>query len=425
MSGPRDFAAFFVALRAGARLCLRQPVGRFRHPWISVMPPSIEAQRLFDAPDVDDDRFVLGDYSLGLFHHDVSEAAIALAPLGGDFAEACFGSLLCFLDCAEPNGLIHRIELPQRARDVEPAKPVMAQLALRAIDGLGPSGLARAEAERVLPRLLAFVDHLERHWMSPRGLFLTPSARASGFDSDILTAGLPERTIEGPDTNTFMVLEYRALAELARRLGDASSAERSLERAEALRARIDERLWFEDERGGLYTGFDSSTGAFVTDRDERGRPCAFETWVSLLPLYAGIPSAARAALLVRRLLDPDAFFGPVGIRTLARRSPYFTDARRVLVYDPRRGRRGAVSNWTGPVWSLSTWYLARGLERYGYEDEARDLDGRSLRLLASDLARTGRLHECYDDAGVGLWPPRGTFMSWNVLALTQRAGPGG
>ena len=88
-----------------------------------------------------------------------------------------------------------------------------------------------------------------------------------------------------------------------------------------------------------------------------------------------------------------------------------------MVYDPRRGERGPVSNWTGPVWVLSNYYMARGLERYGRAEEARELDQRTLSLLADDLASTGGLHECYDDSGRGLWPAKGGFVSWSVLAL--------
>ena len=40
---------------------------------------------------------------------------------------------------------------------------------------------------------------------------------------------------------------------------------------------------------------------------------------------------------------------------------------------------------------------------------------RTARLLVDDLDRTGMLHECWNDEGVGLWPRSGTFVSWNVL----------
>ena len=78
----------------------------------------------------------------------------------------------------------------------------------------------------------------------------------------------------------------------------------------------------------------------------------------------------RAAKLVRRLSNTDGFWGPVGVRTLSRESVFFHQAPRVLLYDPRRGEPGPVSNWTGPVWVLSSYYLARGLERYGEHIEA-------------------------------------------------------
>lgn len=412
------------------RRCVHPPVDRFRHQWLAPMPPSpTGAKWLADRAaglrgelPAGGDRFALGDYGLGLFHHDVSEAAIALTR-EPELAEACLGSLLCFLDCASPNGCIHRIELPHKARDPEPAKPVMAQLALRALDGLGDDALARFDEHRVLPRLLAFIDHLERTHVGLHGLFLTPSARASGFDSDLSTAGFPERSIEGPDTNAFMVMELRATAELARRLGRDVEARTSLEKAEALRARMEDLLWYEDERGGMYVALRWKHGSarwedeVVGHRDPDGVLRPLSSWTGLFPLYAGIPSHTRAKKVIARLLREDGFWAAWGVRTAPRDSPFFHQAARVMLYDPRRGEPGPVSNWNGPLWVLSNYYLARGLERYGEAQHARELDERTLRLLADDLARTGSLHECYDDEGRGLWPSGGGFLSWNVLAL--------
>lgn len=424
-------------LRRHTRGCVRPPVDRFRHPWLAPMAPSPEGARWLEArasgqpgelPE-GGDRFALGDYGLGLFHHDVSEAAIALAK-DPDLAPACFGSLLCFLDCARPDGCIHRIELPHKTRDPEPAKPVMAQLALRVLEGLGDEGLERFDEHRVLPRLLAFIAYLERTHVGLHGLFLTPSARASGFDSDVLSAGLPDCTVEGPDTNAFMVLEYRAAAELARRLGHDHEASILREKADTLRERMEALLWYEDERGGIYVALRWKQGRarwdeeVVGHRDPDGVVRPLPSWTGLLPLYAGVPSDARAAKLVQRLVDAASFWGNAGVRTLARDSPFFHQAPRVMLYDPRRGEPGPVSNWSGPIWVLSNYYLARGLERYGETERARELDTRTLALLANDLAQTGTLHECYDDEGRGLWPRAGGFLSWNVLALVM-PGPSG
>jgi hypothetical protein len=88
-------------------------------------------------------------------------------------------------------------------------------------------------------------------------------------------------------------------------------------------------------------------------------------------------------------------------------------------FDWKKSGRGPVSNWSGPVWVLSSFYLASGCARYGRDDVARTITARTIALLAADLAQTGQLHECYADDGRGLWPLQRTFLSWNVLALTM------
>lgn len=143
------------------------------------------------------DGFSSGDYSLGLFHHDASEASIALLE-DEEFRDAAAGSLLCLLDCADPDGRVHRAELPHKAREAEPSKPVIAQYALRCARALGAEW---AERHRVYPRAVAFQRWQERHLTGLHGLPLSWSSLQTGFDTDVLSAGFPDRTIEGPDTS--------------------------------------------------------------------------------------------------------------------------------------------------------------------------------------------------------------------------------
>jgi len=362
------------------------------------------------------DGFSSGDYSLGLFHHDASEASIALLD-DPEFREAAAGSLLCLLDCADPDGRVHRAELPHKAREAEPSKPVIAQWALRCTRALGAEW---AERHRVYSRVVAFQRWQERHLAGLHGLFLTWSALQSGFDTDVLSAGFPDRSVEGPDTSAFMVLEYEALAGLARLLGRGDEADGWLESAATLRRRIEDLLWNEPLGHYVALRWEHGVGApdaeIVGTRGADGVVQPFVSWTGLLPLYAGIPSPARARRMVEVLLRPEGFWGPVGVRTCPADDLYFQQSPRVLLFDFKKGRRGPVSNWSGAVWVLSSAYLAEGLGRYGFGAEARDLAIRTARLLAGDLARTGMLHECWNDAGEGLWPRSGTFVSWNVLA---------
>ncbi|HUM14047.1 MAG TPA: trehalase family glycosidase [Myxococcaceae bacterium] len=361
------------------------------------------------------DGFSSGDYSLGLFHHDASEASIALLE-EPEFRDAAAGSLLCLLDCADPDGRVHRAELPHKAREAEPSKPVIAQYALRCTRALGTEW---AERHRVYERVSAFQRWQERHLTGLHGLFLSWNSLQTGFDTDVLSAGFPDRTVEGPDTNAFMVLEYQALAELARLLGHDGEADGWLESAAGLRRRIEELLW--NEQLGHYValrwehGVGAPDAEIVGTRNVDGVVRPFVSWTGMLPLYAGIPSPARARRMVEVLLRPEGFWGPVGVRTCPADDLYFQQSPRVLLFDFKKGRRGPVSNWSGPVWVLSSYYLAEGLARYGHPAQARELAIKTARLLADDVARTGVLHECWNDAGGGLWPRTGTFVSWNVL----------
>ena len=430
-----EFAALTRYLIDQSRNCLRPPVDRFRWPWLAPMPLSRSGAAYLAARQgaesetslhalargATGDGFKHGDYSLGLFHHDASEASIELLA-HEELREGAAGSLLCLLDCAEPSGLVHRAELSTKSREAEPSKPVLAQYAARVLRALGPEWVDR---HRIYPRVLKFVELLEQRYSGLHGLFLTHSALQSGFDSDLLTAGLPDRSVEGPDTNAFMVLEYRALAELAQALGRTADVANHQTKAEELSDLMGRLLWWEDDGGGFYTalrwqhGVGSLEGELVGARDAQGNVQPLESWVSLLPLYAGIPSPERAEALIKRLLDPARYWGPFGVRTLPASSPFFHQAPRVMLFDFKKSERGPVSNWSGPVWVLSNYYLACGLARYGHHAEAKELALKTARLLAGDLARTGMLHESYDDHGNGLWPVQGTFVSWNVLALTM------
>jgi len=421
-AGPPDLTALRAALRRWTGECVRPPHLRFQHPWLAPMPLSAAAARVLGGTaaagqraSASGDGFSSGDYSLGLFHHDASEASIALLE-DPELRDPAAGSLLCLLDCADPDGRVHRAELPHKAREAEPSKPVIAQYALRCTRALGPEW---AERHRVYPRVVAFQRWQEQHLAGLHGLFLTWSSLQTGFDTDVLSAGFPDRTIEGPDTNAFMVLEYEALAELARLLGRRDDAAGWLASAATLRQRVEDLLW--NEQLGHYValrwehGVGAPDAEVVGTRDVDGVVRPFVSWTGLLPLYAGIPSADRARRMVEVLLRPEGFWGPFGVRTCPADDLYFQQSPRVLLFDFKKDRRGPVSNWSGPVWVLSSAYLAEGLARYGYIAEARELALRTTRLLASDLARTGVLHECWNDAGEGLWPRSGTFVSWNVL----------
>lgn len=415
-----------------SRLCRRSASGRFDHEWLSPMPArgAAPAPATGSATDI----FNTGDYSHGLFHHDASEASIELLR-HAEFRDACRGSLLNFLGTMRPDGLIRRVEMPTRSHEAEPAKPVLAQFARRCARAFDNDGEARAWLARhdIYPRLRAFIDYWRREWTGMHGLMLAPTALQTGFDNDLLLVNAPDGTIEDPGTSAFMVLEYEAMADLAALLGANDEARGWRDDAQRLRRWMNELMWWEPRDDpaagavGWYAALRFAPGAgsirdeVVMDPSRGGASLpaqAMLSWTSLLPLYAGVPDAARAERLIRLLLDPARFWGPLGVRTAPRDALYFNQSARTLIHDAKIGTRTAVSNWQGPVWVLSNYYLAEGLARYGRTSEARTLAERTRDLLGASLRERGTLFENYNDAGDGLWPHSGGFVSWNVLALT-------
>ncbi|HLZ15264.1 MAG TPA: trehalase family glycosidase, partial [Candidatus Saccharimonadales bacterium] len=85
---------------------------------------------------------------------------------------------------------------------------------------------------------------------------------------------------------------------------------------------------------------------------------------SLLPLYSGIISKERAALLVKSLENEHVFGPPYPVPSTPLNSPWF---------DP-------VRYWQGPSWFNTNWLIVDGLKRYGYHDHAAALTESMLEL---------------------------------------------
>ncbi|HEY6056801.1 MAG TPA: hypothetical protein VIV06_02165, partial [Candidatus Limnocylindrales bacterium] len=111
----------------------------------------------------------------------------------------------------------------------------------------------------------------------------------------------------------------------------------------------------------------------------------------------------RMKLLLRRMLDPDEFLSPYGVRALSRYHldhPYVLDidgSRHEVRYEPaesRSGLFGGNSNWRGPVWFPINYLLIEALQKFHhyYGDdflvEAPTGSGTklTLRQIADDLS---------------------------------------
>lgn len=127
-----------------------------------------------------------------------------------------------------------------------------------------------------------------------------------------------------------------AMANLSQLRNDEDSAKRWRNRAEKVRAAVEERFWMEDK------------GFYGLALDGEGQLCRVRASNAGHLLFAGLPSPERAAKVSQQLLS-SSFDCGWGIRTLA------IDEKR---YNP-------MSYHNGSVWPHDTAICAAGIARYG------------------------------------------------------------
>jgi hypothetical protein len=162
--------------------------------------------------------------------------------------------------------------------------------------------------------------------------------------------------------------DAEALAKMADVLGKPEEARAYREEYEALKSRINDRMW--DEERGLYV-----------NRHWDGRLATRYSPTSFYPLYAGVATPERAERSVREhLLNPDEFWGEWVIPSISRQDPNF----RVQKY------------WQGRVWPPMNFLVYTGLRRYGLDEAADELAAKSAALFLKEWREEGHIHENFN-----------------------------
>ena len=143
---------------------------------------------------------------------------------------------------------------------------------------------------------------------------------------------------------------------LAQRLGEPTG---EIDEWLALTRRsFNERFW--NEKEGLYFDYD-----LRSERQIEESTCA-----TFMPLYAGLASPDQAERLVREHLQDPRHYAP------GEGSSYLlpSASKSSTLFEPRR-------YWRGPIWLNVNWLVVRGLERYGYREEAATVRRHSIELV--------------------------------------------
>lgn len=380
-------------------LIQRAPAGGIRHPWLSVS---------------------YGEhYSNFIYTWDHHHAALRLACEGKpEFLRHLPENLLQYQrDDGYTPSMVSIEQGPRHLNPVYHAQPFLFQGALAYWRVTGDLKWL----ETIYPRLRKYLAFFFVENRAPLGLLRYRVGWYGGIDNDVThTFFAPETTIPC-DLPSLVHRECRAAMIVSQMLNLQHEATHWRDHAEALARAVNDHLWIEQE--DTYACYNLVDGAPMLRlgglglSGEVGR-YAFASATNLMPLHAGIAPRERAERMIRRyLLAPEHFASPHGVRSLSARSEYYNNARwgnPTRFGDPRRMTN---SNWQGPVWFPTCYFMTQALCRYGFIPEARDLAQRITRTLGASVASTGSMAENFDgESGHPLYARK--FASWNVLADT-------
>ena len=257
-------------------------------------------------------------------------------------------------DVVFDEGIVGEIDHPVQARVTKP--PILAWAALK-IHEIAPDSGFLQEIYDPLTRWNAW--WFDQSNDGQRGLAQYNHPYSSGADdSPLWDAGMP---VVAPDLNTYLYIQIKALAQIARELGLETEVAKWEKRSGKLLQKMILELW--DEKNGLFRVC------------HNGNPVAVTSPFNLYPLWTGdLPKEIQNRLL-EHLQNPGEFWGEVMLPTVARNDPK---------YAPE-------TMWRGPVWANINYFFIEALTLTGLQDIAKELRDITLHLLM----KTNGIHEYY------------------------------
>lgn len=292
-------------------------------------------------------------------------------------------------------------------------KPILAQHAAFLVKyDSGNAEWLRNDFQKLQYFINNYINH---HRHKATGLFYWQTDKMIGVDNDPCTFYRPDASSASIYLNCLMVKELEAMEYLSEQLGMKYAVILYKSEREKLTNSIREHCY--DERDGFFYNVDInlrevdfSDGGFYHRGMPRHWDCLIQridVWSGFMALWAGVATDEQAKRIAKRYRDKKSFNCEGGIRTLSAQEKMY---RIIASNNP--------SCWLGPVWIISNYLTFRGLVKYGYTDEAREICEKTIRLLGRDVIRFGAMHEYYSpddgDPIINLG-----FQNWNMLVLNM------
>ena len=199
-------------------------------------------------------------------------------------------------------------------------KPFLAQGAVIASERMGDYEWVRP----VWESLRKVITYREQTQFDPKyGLFFWENSISSGADNNVaLTNDEKDKSaILATDISTFQLREYKAMAQLADKLGEPAEAAGYRKKAADLKAAMLEHMWFAKE------------AMFYNIRRDTGKPVKRISYSNFVPLIDDIlPEKSAKEMIHRYLWNKDYMLAPYGIRSLSKQDPEYNNISEIVPY---------------------------------------------------------------------------------------------
>lgn len=298
------------------------------------------------------------------------------------------------------------LPLKEKAQDTNCSKPVLIQHALFIAQEHQEYEWLRA----LYPCFEKYLKYYKENCLHSSGLYVYIDDTCLGVDNDPCAYFRPKRSSASIFINCFMYKEMQAMSALSARLGFNDKAADYKNQAETLKKTIQDKCY--DERNGFF--YSADVNLLPIDPEQwlhSGAPRNWDTliqridvWTGFLAMWAGIADEEQARRMVEENYKNTAtFFAPYGVRSLSKCEKMYQIVQ-----------SGNPSCWLGPIWGVSNYFVFRGLLRYGYVKEARELVNKTVEMFGRDIEACGEMHEYYDpETGDAVY--NSGFQSWNLL----------
>ena len=290
-------------------------------------------------------------------------------------------SLLLLTENLRPDGKMAHFLCSTWMRPMDSQPPLVGWAGLRLVNQRDDDALAAD----LLPALMANSRWWLQQRMTTYGLISCPFPMETGWDD---TPRLDHGPILALDMNSYVILQLRACAALAERLGEDDTAAG----CEALAASLSQRL--------IDLCYDPEKNLFYDVLIETGERLDLATPAAFLPLLAGVfadqPEKAHS-IIEQHLFDTEQFWGTMPFPSVAYNHETYQPNRHA---DDNLEAGAGAACWRGPCWLPIAWFMLDVLDTLGFAEKRLEAAQRLYDAILAD----GELSEYYDSqtgAGIG------------------------